>query len=267
MRDASRRDPRRGPWSEVSRRGVSPGEPWASRRSALDGRRRLRLLCRPQGRRCRVVVVKHRLRFRPSQNRTSGFPASGSSLALAARRQLVVHVAGVHRGSGSASGRCLLVDVASVAPFPPRGYPASSVLGRDPTSPTSFASLGSSPRRAYPGRRCRRLQETSEISKVAIPSDCQTRTDLRPRAPMKVWPLTTFMMLPSGDCDHLGALHQEHSFGARSHSRPGSYPGPFDLVCFLAQASTTSSSTAPLGSIRGALARAYLGGIRPRLMS
>ena len=89
--------------------------------------------------------------------------------------------------------------IASLAQRPSlhQSYPASSVLWRCPTSPTPSASLGSSPRRAYPDPLARRGQGASEISKVAMSSDCQTRSGLRPRVLMKHWPLMHFMMLPS----------------------------------------------------------------------
>ena len=48
----------------------------------------------------------------------------------------------------------------------------------------------------------------------------QARHDARPRFAFGVY-------------DHLGAIHQEQSFGAPSHSRPSRQLGPFDLAPFL----------------------------------
>ena len=70
-----------------------------------------------------------------------------------------------------------------------------------------------------------------------------------------------------GNCDHLGASIRNTLSGLNPIHGRAATPVHSTSSAFSPSAPTTSSPLPPLGSIRGALARAYLGGIRPRLMS
>ena len=70
-----------------------------------------------------------------------------------------------------------------------------------------------------------------------------------------------------GNCDHLGASIRNTLSGLNPIHGRAATPVHSTSSAFSPSAPTTSSPPSPLGSIRGALARAYLGGIRPRLMS
>ena len=66
-----------------------------------------------------------------------------------------------------------------------------------------------------------------------------------------------------GNCDHLGASIRNTLSGLNPIHGRAATPVHSTSSAFSPSAPTTSSPPSPLGSIRGALARAYLGGIRP----
>ena len=133
----------------------------------------------------------------PLRTGRAAFPHPAPRWRSRAHGQLVVDAAGDIVIPALRPDDACVVDVASVAPFPPPELPGfTGTMARSDFSDAIclsrlFASAG------IPGPTLPSVSGTSEISKVAIPSDCQTRADRRPRVPMKIWPLATFMMLPS----------------------------------------------------------------------